>query len=180
MFPKRVRLKSGEQLIIREAQKKDASALIGYVRSVVSETDFLTRGAGEFNKTNKEEEKIIEEHANASNSIFLIAELNGKIVGILNASGSDRPRLKHIVDFGVTVRKEHWGKSIGTRLMQSMIDWAKISGVIRKINLKVQTNNKTAIKLYKKFYFKKEGRMTRDSYINGKFYDDYCMGLLVD
>jgi len=61
-----------------------------------------------------------------------------------------------------------------------MLDWAKTSGVIRKINLNVQTNNEVAIALYEKFGFEKEGTIRRDLYVDGKFYDAYAMGILID
>lgn len=86
----------------------------------------------------------------------------------------------HIGDFGVTVRKDHWGKGIGSSLIETMLKWAKASDVIRKINLNVQTNNETAIALYKKFSFEIEGTIRRDSFIDGKFYDAYAMGILID
>lgn len=178
--PQKICLKKGEILLVRSAEKKDAATLIKYVKGVAGETDFLTFGKGEFKKTVKEEEQIIEEHRKAPNRIFIIAELEGKIAGLLNVNASEKPRLRHIGDFGITVRKDHWGKGIGTSLIKIMLDWAKASGVIRKINLNVIVNNKTAIKLYEKFGFKKEGLIKRDSYINRKFYDAYAMGLLID
>ena len=180
MFPKELKTKSGEKLIIREAVTADASALIDYVNQVTGESNFLTLGVGDFKKTIEEEEKIIEDHHNTENRIFLVAELSGEVAGLLNVNASNKPRLKHIGDFGVTVRKDHWGKGIGSGLIEAMLEWAKASGIIRKINLNVQANNETAIALYKKFGFEIEGTIRRDSSIQGKFYDAYAMGILID
>ena len=58
MFPKNIKTKSGEGLIIREAIATDASTLIEYVNKVVCESNFLTLGVGDFHKTVEEEEKI--------------------------------------------------------------------------------------------------------------------------
>ena len=90
MLPKNNKIKSAETLVIREAKKVDASDLIEYVNNVAVETDFLTFGAGDFKKTVEEEEKIIEEHSNTENRIFLVAELDGKIAGILNVGAASQ------------------------------------------------------------------------------------------
>lgn len=180
IFPREIPLKNGETLIIREAMKEDAAAVIEYLNDVVCETDFLTMGKGEFNKTVAEEEEIFEAHRQSQNQIIIIAELNGEIAGLANISANNKPRQKHIGELGITVQKDHWGKGIGTKMMQAMIEWAKASGVIRKINLSVQANNEAAIKLYEKCGFEKEGTLKRDLYLNGQFYDALAMGLLID
>ena len=180
MFPKNIKTKSGEGLIIREVIATDASTLIEYVNKVVGESNFLTLGVGDFNKTVEEEEKIIEDHSSAKNRIFLVAEINGNVVGLLNVNASNKPRIEHIGDFGVTVLKDHWGKGIGSSLIEAMLDWAKSTEIIRKINLNVQANNEAAIALYKKYGFEIEGIIRRDSFIDGKFYDSYAMGILIN
>lgn len=179
MFPINLKTKSCEDLIIREAIAVDASALIDYVHKISGESNFLTFEVGDFSKTIKEEVEIIETHSNAENKIFLVAEIDGKIAGLLNVDASDIPRKKHIGDFGITVRKNHWGKGIGSNLIESMLEWAKANSIIRKINLNVQINNEVAIALYKKFGFKIEGTIKRNSFIDGKFYDSYAMGILI-
>lgn len=178
--PKNLKLKTGGILHIREAKKSDAPHLLKWVNQVAGETDFLTFGEGEFKKTKREEEKIIESHHRAKNQIFLIAELEGEIVSVLNVNANNKTRLRHICDFGVSVKKCHWRKGIGTLMIREMLDWAKKSKIIRKINLNVQANNKSAIQLYKKLGFKEEGRIRRDAFIKDKFYDAYVMGKLVD
>lgn len=180
LFPRHLTTKNGEPLLIREAHKKDASALIDYVQKVAAETDFLTFGEGEFNLTVSDEEAFIENSRMAPNQLALIAVLERRIVGLLHVEGSPKKRLQHIGEFGITVAKDHWGKGIGASLMQSMIDWAQASGVIRKLNLKVQVNNANAVRLYERFGFEKEGRIRRDTCIDGQFFDTYWMGLLID
>ncbi len=167
-------------MIIREATRSDAESMIQYVYQVADETPYLSFGAGEFTITKHEEERVIEIHRQAKNRIFILAILEGEIAGMLNVVANNKPRMRHIGEFGITVEKKYWGLGIGDSLMKSMIDWAQHSGIIRKLNLKVQTHNTAAINLYKKYGFKKEGLITRDSYIDGVFYDTYMMGLLID
>ncbi|MEM6805976.1 MAG: GNAT family N-acetyltransferase [Bacteroidota bacterium] len=177
---KKYTLKSGKEILIREARKEDAAPLISYVKQVGAESDFLTFGAGEFNKTVAEEEAIIEAHRIALNRIFILAELEGEIAGILNINASAKSRTQHIATFGITVQKKFWGMGIGGKLMAHMIEWCSFNPIIRKIDLEVLVNNEIAIKLYKKYGFEIEGTLRRHSFQNGQFIDSYAMGLLVD
>ncbi len=173
-------LENQEQLTIREAEAKDASRIITYVKQVGDETDFLTFSGADFHKEIEEEIAIIEAHQKAANQIFLLAEIHDEIVSILNVSASQRPRLKHIGEFGVSVKKAHWNKKIGSHILKYMIHWAKTSQVIRKINLKVLASNESAIHIYSKLGFEIEGVLSRDFCLNDQFSDCYCMGLKID
>lgn len=167
-------------MIIQKATKTDALELIQYVKKVADETDFLTFDSSEFNKTIDEEEQIIEEHNSAKNQLFIVAKLDNKVIGMLNVHSSNRKRLEHIGEFGMSVLKEYWHKGVGNSLLTYTINWAKESGIIRKLNLKVLVNNDNAIRLYKKKGFKIEGTVTRDIKLDGSFIDTYQMGLLID
>jgi len=177
---KEIILKTNERLIIREAKAEDADLAIQYVKRVGDESDFLTFSGDEFNKTVDDERKLFAAHHNAPNQIFLLAFINGKLAGMLNVQASQRRRLRHIGEFGVSVLKEHWYKGVGSALLQYMIDWAQNNELIRKVNLKVSANNHHAIKLYEKYGFKKEGTLERDMYLDGVFSDCHCMGLKID
>ena len=151
-----------ERLIIRKANKSDAKALIDYLSIIGGESDFLTFGLGEFGRTVEQEEEFIENILMKNNALFIIAEVNGKVVGNLNFSGGPRQRTAHIGEFGVSVLKEYWGNGIGEELIKYLIDWSKNSSIIRKINLKVRTDNARGIQLYKKLGFLEEGILKRD------------------
>lgn len=171
---------SAQKIVIRKADKSDARVLIGYLSIIGGESDFLTFGLGEFGRTVKQEEEFIENTLIKNNNLFIIAEINGKVVGNLNFSGGSRERNVHVGEFGVSVLKEYWGKAIGKELINYLIGWSKNSKIIRKINLRVRTDNERGIYLYKKLGFLKEGILKRDFLINGKFYDSLLMGLLID
>lgn len=173
-------LENGKQLIIREATKEDAVDVIDYINKISSESDFLTFGKGEFNISLEAEEEIIESSQKSDNSIFITAEIDGEIVGQLIFRGGHRTRIRHIGEFGISTLKKYWGIGIGRKILDNLIDWAQSSNVIRKINLKVRTDNDRAITLYENLGFKKEGLITRQFYLNNTFYDVYEMGLEID
>lgn len=171
---------NAEKVIIRKAVEEDAEKLMEYLNVIGGESDFLTFGKGEFGGNIKQEEEFISNALKKENALFIIALINGKLVGNLNFTGGPRERNFHVGEFGISVLKEYWGKGIGEELIAYLIKWSEESKIIRKINLRVRTDNKRGISLYKKLGFLEEGILKRDFLINGKFYDSLLMGLLID
>ncbi|MBO0797135.1 MAG: GNAT family N-acetyltransferase, partial [Ktedonobacteraceae bacterium] len=91
-----------------------------------------------------------------------------------------RPRTRHAGEFGISVLRKYWNLGIGGRMLTYLIDWARQSGIIRKINLRVRVDNLPAIHLYEKHGFVREGHITREFYLHGQFVDSYVMGLEID
>lgn len=177
---KRYKLKDGKIMIAREGNGADAHRIINYIEKVSSESDNLTFGQGEFNTTIEEEARFIEATKNSKNGLFLIAEYRGEIIGSLTFSGGSRSRIRHYGEFGITVLKKYWGLGVGKILINYLIEWARASRIIKKINLKVKADNTNAIALYKKLGFVQEGTISRFFYHNGEFHDVYVMGLEID
>ncbi|KNF09454.1 acetyltransferase, GNAT family [Gottschalkia purinilytica] len=171
---------NNKKIIIRKAIKSDAKNIIEYINRIAGESDFLTFGLGEFNTTVKEEECFIEDALKKKNTLLIVAEINGQIIGNLNFSGGLRQRNAHIGEFGVSVLKEYWGNGIGEELIKYLINWSKDTNIIRKINLRVRSDNERAIYLYRKLGFYEEGILKRNFLIDDKFYDSLLMGLLID
>lgn len=169
-----------KKVIIRRAHKSDAKALIDYLNIIGGESDFLTFGTGQFERNIEQEEEFIVNTLRKNNALFIIAEVNGKIVGNLNFSGGSRQRNAHVGEFGVSVLREYWRNSIGEELIKYLINWSKDSAIIKKINLRVRNDNTRGIRLYKKLGFLEEGILKRDFLINGTFYNSILMGLLIN
>ena len=180
LIMKQLKLRNGETLIIRRAIRGDAPNLIDYMGKIGGESDFLTFGEGELDITVKKEEAIIESFIGVDNKLFIVAEMDNKIVGNLTYVGGHRSRTKHTGEFGVSLLKDYWGLGIGKELMEYMIDWAIKGKVVKKINLRVREDNERAIRLYTKLGFKKEGVISKEFYVNGKYYSSIFMGLEIE
>lgn len=173
-------LKDGQIALIREAVPDDAAVLLRYLDEVTGETDFLSMRPGDFDWPEEKERRFIEDHCRADNKLLLVAEIKGRIAGLLGYTGDDRKRLLHTGEFGITISRTHWGIGLGTALIQHMIAWAKASRVVRKIGMRVRTDNERALSLYDRFGFVREGTITRYFAVAGTFYDAYLMGLEID
>ncbi|GAC1355392.1 MAG: GNAT family N-acetyltransferase [Ktedonobacteraceae bacterium] len=173
-------LKNNLQLTLRHAEPRDAENVLAFIHQVAGESENITFGPGEFTMSVEEERKFLQQTAASPNSLYIIAEIAGEIVGTLSFSTGKRPRLQHAGEFGTTVLRRYWNIGIGTHMLAYLIDWAKQIDTIRKINLRVRVDNLPAIHLYQKHGFVQEGRLTREFYLHEQFVDVYMMGLQLD
>lgn len=179
MFPQKIILKDGSEILFRRGAKEDAEEQVAYVKQVADETDFLTFSSEDFNKTVEEEAQFLQEYEDKPRHVFFVAVKEGEIVAALDVSSSHKPRMKHIGHLGISVMKSEWGKGIATEMMKLALDWAQLVG-LRKMNLEVDTRNTRAIALYERLGFEMEGTQRRDGFIDGEFRDAHLMGLLID
>jgi RimJ/RimL family protein N-acetyltransferase len=164
---------------IREANPSDAAALHEHIEIVCAETDYITLGPGELGLSVAEEERILRSFQIAENQLFLIGTLDSEIVGVISFAAGLRPRVRHVGEFGMSVRKNHWGLGIGSALLDSFIGWAREHEEITKIALRVRIDNERAIRLYTRKGFVREGTARRDLRIDGMHFDHDLMGLFV-
>lgn len=168
------------EVSIREARPDDAEQLIAFVQRLAEEPGVNTSlGPGEFTFTVEEEREYLERFAASDNSIFLVAEVDGQIVGTLGVQGGKRKATRHVVTLGITVAMEWRNRGIGTSLMSRAIEWAKGTGIVKRIELFVFARNAPAIRLYEKFGFEVEGRRRHAVFRDGKYLDDLIMALLL-
>ena len=173
----RYQLSDSRVLLIREVEVSDAAVLLEYVELVSGETDFFGFGPGEFELSESEEEEFIRECRAAPNQLFILGLIQGAIVSALHFSASRRKRLEHTGEFGMSVRKSHWGLGIGSFMLDVLIEWAKRTEIVKKINLRVRTDNQRSISLYERKGFVKEGTIRKDMFLDGKYFDHHWMGL---
>jgi len=156
---------------------EDTRALLDYVERISGESDFLSFGPGEFELTESEEQEFIHKCLASDNQLFILGSIDDTIVAILNFSGGRRPRVRHSGEFGMSVRKQYWGLGIGSLMLDTLIDWARHTQIVKKINLRVRTDNQRAIRLYKREGFAKEGTSRKEILLDGKYFDHHWMGL---
>ena len=152
------------ELCIREAEAQDAAALVAFLDLVGQETDFTSLDENGILMTESEMALFIDE-----------------IAGVLNITAEQRIRIRHIGDIFLVIQRKFWNHGLGSILLEEGIEWAKTSGVLRRLQLSVQKRNEAAIHLYSKFGFVTEGLQERGAYLKeGIFLDVYLMGRLID
>lgn len=168
-----------DKLVIRYAKKKDAEAIMDYLKIVGSETENLLFGAEGIPFTRAQEEKFITDVNASRKSSMIVGCLDGKIVGIASLQGTERERIAHRAEIAISVLKAYWGVGVGSALIEKLILSAK-SKNIEIISLEVKSDNERAIRLYEKYGFIKFGTYKKFFKINGKYYDADYMNLYLD
>lgn len=111
---------------------------------------------------------------------YLVAEVDGKVAGHANLDPLFLSARSHVFQLTIAVHQGSQGQGLGNALMRALVDWAKKDRRVEKIELLVRASNKRAIKLYKKFRFREEGRFKkRIKVAPGRYLDDVAMALWV-
>ncbi|WP_347551356.1 GNAT family N-acetyltransferase [Pseudalkalibacillus hwajinpoensis] len=165
--------------VVRSAELKDAKALSEVRLQIDGETENLDRVKGEAYIDGRGFKEIIKNDSESLNNIFLVAEVNGEIVGFSRCEGNELKRSSHKVEFGVGVLKVYWGYGIGKNFLKESVRWADAND-IKKITLSVLETNEKAINLYEKYGFMVEGILQRDKLLSdGNYYNTILMGRLI-
>ena len=78
------------------------------------------------------------------------------------------------------VENAHQGQGIGSEIIRRLIEWCRGNGITTRIQLDTRCDNELAVKLYQKFGFQIEGRLPNTTLLDGKYYDLYVMGLMLE
>tara|TARA_B110001454_G_scaffold16145_1_gene14563 strand:+ start:50830 stop:51381 length:552 start_codon:yes stop_codon:yes gene_type:complete len=172
--------KRNESVVIRTADVFDARQILELSKTVVAEDIYQLLTLKELDITVTSEENWIVSHRDHPNRIILVAEIDDEIVGLLDFSNGNRNRTAHIGEFGMSMAKAFRGQGIGTRLLQSLVDWAQENKTIEKINLTVHSDNQRARALYERMGFIVEGiKKNEIKYEDGHYVDAVLMGRFV-
>lgn len=101
-----------------------------------------------------------------------------QIIGSASLKFNPQEALKHKAELGLTVHDDYQNMGIGTALLNHLIDIARMKK-LNKVWLHVSTDNDRAIYMYKKAGFTIEGKLCKESCINGKYRNDYRMALFL-
>lgn len=72
------------------------------------------------------------------------------------------------------------GKGIASSATQLILDYGFNQLNLHKIYLQVAAYNKSAYELYLKLNFKEEGTLVQQHFVDGKYHDMLCMGILAE
>ena len=159
--------KLGREVLLRNAEVSDATALIDYLKITATETPYLIREPQEITITLEQEKNFIENKIEAEGELLLVALIDGKHIGNCSLmSIAPYKRYAHRCGIAIALYQEYCGYGIGKMMMQTILDVAKKAGY-EQAELEVISDNKDAIALYKKFGFEKFG-----SFPNNMKYSD--------
>jgi RimJ/RimL family protein N-acetyltransferase len=166
-------------LTIRPARLADAPTLALAERTIAAKPGFLASQPAELTDDRFAQKIAALEHAD--NGHFLVAETAGQIVGHGMLDPLPLAAVRHVVHLTLVAHPGWQGMGVGQELLGSLIEWAKATPAVEKIELNVRSSNLRAQALYRKLGFTEMGRWRRRIKIGpGEYLDDVAMELFVD
>jgi len=115
--PLTVVLKNGKQIIIREALVTDAANLRTTIMQFIDESIYIPQTSDEYRFTEEGQRAWIQEFIDKENSMMLIAEFEGRIIGNIDINGHTRKAMKHTGGIGMGMLDEWRNQGLGTALI---------------------------------------------------------------
>lgn len=163
-----------KNLVIRGAVPEDAEALLDYLNRVGGESDNLLFGENEMQIPVERERTLIEMIGQSPRDCMLVGLDGAEIVAVASLQGNGRPRIAHRGSIALSVRKSHWRRGVGTRMMEALLEFADGAG-ISVLELEVRTDNVRAIALYERMGFTVAGTYRKFFRLNSRYFDAYLM-----
>ncbi|KZE78873.1 hypothetical protein AV926_00975 [Myroides marinus] len=176
LLPFTTTLKNGTQITIRLATINDSATLLALIKEYLDNSEYIPLNAIDFTKTPRDIANWINQLNTSANSLMLVAEHQGELIGNLDLTGHHRNTMLHTAVLGMGIAMNWRNTGVGTLLLKTALEWAKNSH-LEIISLDVYTENKSGIALYQKLGFKEVGVIPDFIKDNDRYYDNMKMWL---
>lgn len=163
---------------IRALHEDDAPAFLTLCRRLDEETSFMMLEPGERQTTVAQQRETIQRLHTRDNQIILVAEVNDRLAGYIEATGGDFRRNRHCAYLVIGVLRQFAGQGIGARLFDELEAWARRQK-LHRLELTVMAHNTVATGLYQKRGFVIEGARKHALLVDGRYIDEYAMAKLL-
>jgi len=170
--------KDGRHVILRTLRWEDLDDCIELINSLVAEGANIAKN----DKVTREGE--IEWLAGAlsrmerGEKVYLVAEVDGKVVGNSEIGRRLGGYDKHVGGIGIAIKKGFRDVGVGTEMMKALIKQGREMG-LKVLTLTAFANNKRAIHVYEKLGFQETGHIPKKFFKRGKFIDELIMTLVL-
>jgi RimJ/RimL family protein N-acetyltransferase len=173
MVYKIVKLKDGRTATLDWIEEDDLPELVETLNSVIREGKFLFVNN---EIIDMEEERKWFERSTKAGMLYLVARVDGKVVGGASIHPFTDKRA-HVTEFGIFIRDGYRNVGLGTELTRTFVDAAKEHG-FEILQLSVYATNKRAFHVYKKCGYKECGKLSHDiKFLDGTYTDRILMEL---
>jgi ribosomal protein S18 acetylase RimI-like enzyme len=144
---------STPKVLLRPATPDDAHDIFELNQSLKAEDLYIVN---EGLPDTESDERGYLEYLKPDKTLFLLATLDGKLVGYTLSLIGQFKMNAHVADIGISVRNGYRGKGIGTQLLKGTLQRLTKMGV-KKATLSVFSPNKDANRFYRRLGFAAEG-----------------------
>ena len=151
----------------RALRASDADEIVGFLRRVGGDTDFLPFSASDISFT---------DYLFFKNSILCGAIADGHLVAVAEILMPSIPRIRHTGTLILAADKSYWGTGIAQHLFEFAREEAKEKG-IGKLQLSIVDANERGKAFARRNGFISEGSDTHMMYVDGQYVDGerFCL-----
>jgi L-amino acid N-acyltransferase YncA len=162
---------------IRRDDVHDAAGVAQVLNSVIAEGRY-TALAGHW--TPEKELAFLQSFLGPRSELF-VAEVQRRIVGwqSVEAFVSYTPTMAHVAHFGTYVQADFRGRGIGRRLAAASFEFARAHSYEKAV-IYVLAHNEAGLAYYRSLGFEARGTLTRQTRIDGVYYDEVFMEMHFD
>lgn len=177
--PNHTRLKNQKTVLIRHAAAADAEKLLECIKIYIPQSDYIPKLEQEITLTVEQEREWINSFLSHDQSLLLVAEHEGQIIGNIDLTASRRKMMEHTAVIGMGMQKEWRNSGLGTALLSTAINWARQNPILELLWLQVYTENEAGLNLYRKMGFEDSGIIPNFFKRENTYYDNLTMILSV-
>jgi putative acetyltransferase len=169
--------KKNKIVTLRSPHIDDAQNLIDAMVEVAATSPHIIMSGADFQaKTVQDEQAWIQKYNDSPRGFTILAEHEGKIVGVLDFMGGQRNKTQHRGALGISLHSDLRGEGLGQLLFKKLLAEVKNIEGLTQVELSVMSENHTAYHLYKKVGFNEFGRRPNAYRMaDGTFNDEIMM-----
>jgi len=170
--------RDGRRVVLRTLKWDDLEDCLEFINSLVDEKANILRDQ----KVTKEAE--IEWLAKALSRmeleevVYLVAEVDGKVVANSELSRRVSGYDKHLGSIGIAIKNGFRDSGIGTEMMKTLVEQGKSWG-LKVLMLTVFANNARALHVYRKIGFVETGRIPKRFFKESQYLDEVIMTMML-
>lgn len=169
----------GEKIRLRAIEQAD----LGAIMDSAEEPDSWVERADDFIYLPSWQEKArdtlaAERNRTADSFFWLIENRAGETVG--NIATFDCDRRVGTFKYSVIIKRPHWRKGYSSEAITLVLQYYFYELRYQKVTALIYAFNQPSIKMHEKLGFTLEGRLRREVFTGGRFYDEFYYGMLVE
>src|SRR5574344_2131663 len=112
------KLKDNRQALLRSPREDDAEEILEFMKTCLTETDFLLSSLKDFAKTVEDERNFLKKQIESKDIAMIVCYVDGKPVGSSAINFNTKIKTLHRSNIGITILSKFWGLGIGSTMME--------------------------------------------------------------
>jgi ribosomal protein S18 acetylase RimI-like enzyme len=142
----------GVEVTIRPARQDDLQGIVGVMREVAEEDEYLT---AESVVDLLDHEEVVFRNNDIESRAFFVATVADEVVGWVHLRSPNFEKLRHTAELTMGVLSEYRGRAIGSHLMERGLEWAETNGY-EKVYQSLPATNQDAVRFLEKHRWETE------------------------